>query len=388
MLGGVVLEKPIVIDLFCGAGGMSEGFRQAGFDVVCGIDFDKDACRTHRTNFPEAATIEGDITQLSIEDIEVAMKHSRESVDVVIGGFPCQGFSMAGKRWVDDPRNQLFREFVRVVEGFQPTAFVAENVVGLVSMAEGQFVREIKDAFNSIGYEVEVKILNSDDYGVPQKRRRAIFIGNRVGIPIEFPLPTHSRDGIDLKSFVTVGEAIDDLPPLGERFGENEATYIPSNNLPYQQYMRGDITFEEYQADIHTDLKKEERLLYNHWTSKSKGMTLERFGHIGQGENWSVLPQQLQTKGKYSNLYRRLNVTTPSVTLTNIRKSMFIHPYENRLLTVREGARIQSFPDHMIFEGNLGRQQQQIGNAVPPLLGYAIAKKLLADYSHEFVKMV
>lgn len=382
------MEKPIVIDLFCGAGGMSEGFRQAGFNVVCGIDFDKDACQTHRTNFPEAATIEGDITQLSIEDIEQAMKYERESVDVVIGGFPCQGFSMAGKRWVDDPRNQLFREFVRVVDGFQPTAFVAENVVGLVSMAEGQFVREIKESFNAIGYEVEVKILNSDDYGVPQKRRRAIFIGNRVGRPIEFPLPTHSKEGIDLKSFVTVGEAIDDLPLLVEGFGENQTTYVPSNNLPYQQYMRGDITFEEYQANIHRKLNKEERTLHNHWTSKSKGMTLDRFRHIGQGQNWSALPEHLKTKGKYSNLYRRLDLETPSVTLTNIRKSMFIHPYEDRLLTVREGARIQSFPDHMVFEGNLGRQQQQIGNAVPPLLGYAIAKKLLEDYSHEFGKVV
>lgn len=382
------MEKPIVIDLFCGAGGMSEGFRQAGFNVVCGIDFDKDACQTHRTNFPEAATIEGDITQLSIEDIEQAMNYSRDSVDVVIGGFPCQGFSMAGKRWVDDPRNQLFREFVRVVDGFQPSVFVAENVVGLVSMAEGQFVREIKESFNAIGYEVEVKILNSDDYGVPQRRRRAIFIGNRVGVPITFPLPTHSKDGLDLKSFVTVGEAIDDLPLLVEGFGENEMTYIPSNNLPYQQYMRGDITFEEYQANIHRKLNKEERMLHNHWTSKSKGTTLDRFRHIAQGQNWSALPEHLKTKGKYSNLYRRLDLDTPSVTLTNIRKSMFIHPYEDRLLTVREGARIQSFPDHMVFEGNLGRQQQQIGNAVPPLLGYAIAKKLLEDYSHMFVKVV
>jgi DNA (cytosine-5)-methyltransferase 1 len=326
---------------------------------------------------------------LSIEDIEKEMQVTRNDVDVVIGGFPCQGFSMAGKRWVDDPRNQLFKEFVRIVEGFQPKVFVAENVVGLVSMAGGQFVEEIKESFQQIGYKVEVKILNSDDYGVPQRRRRAIFIGNKVDVPISFPLPTHSKEPSDnLKKLVTVGEAIDDLPLLLDGFGENLSTYIPQNNLAYQQYMRGDITYEEYQKNAIVPLEIRERTLHNHWTSKSKGMTLDRFKNIGQGENWSALPEHLKTKGKYSNLYRRLHLDFPAVTLTNIRKSMFIHPYEDRLLTVREGARIQSFPDYMVFEGNLGSQQQQIGNAVPPLLGYVIAKKLLEDYSHLFNSMV
>lgn len=373
----VCLEKPIVIDLFCGAGGMSEGFRQAGFELACGIEFDPQICETHRVNFPEGATIEGDIAQLSISSIRKEANLEDREVDLIIGGFPCQGFSMAGKRWVDDPRNQLFKEFVRMVDGFRPKVFVAENVVGLVSMAGGQFVREIKESFAEIGYSVEVKILNSADFGVPQRRQRAIFIGNRIQQEIAFPEATHGTGKIP---YLTVREAISDLPRLPDGQGSNISTYIARDNLPYQQYMRGDITYEQYQQGTLIELSEEERIIHNHWTSKSKDTTLERFRHIPQGRNWSALPEGLKTSGKYSNLYLRFDMNEPAVTLTNIRKSMFITPEEDRLLTVREGARIQSFPDWFVFKGNKGSQQQQIGNAVPPLLAYAIAQKIMADY--------
>lgn len=373
----VCLEKPIVIDLFCGAGGMSEGFRQAGFELACGIEFDPQICETHRVNFPEGATIEGDIAQLSISSIRKEADLEDREVDLIIGGFPCQGFSMAGKRWVDDPRNQLFKEFVRMVDGFRPKVFVAENVVGLVSMAGGQFVREIKESFAEIGYSVEVKILNSADFGVPQRRQRAIFIGNRIQQEIAFPEATHGTGKIP---YLTVREAISDLPRLPDGQGSNISTYIARDNLPYQQYMRGDITYEQYQQGTLIELSEEERIIHNHWTSKSKDTTLERFRHIPQGRNWSALPEGLKTSGKYSNLYLRFDMNEPAVTLTNIRKSMFITPEEDRLLTVREGARIQSFPDWFVFKGNKGSQQQQIGNAVPPLLAYAIAQKIMADY--------
>lgn len=373
----VCLEKPIVIDLFCGAGGMSEGFRQAGFELACGIEFDPQICETHRVNFPEGATIEGDIAQLSISSIRKEANLEDREVDLIIGGFPCQGFSMAGKRWVDDPRNQLFKEFVRMVDGFRPKVFVAENVVGLVSMAGGQFVREIKESFAEIGYSVEVKILNSADFGVPQRRQRAIFIGNRIQQEIAFPEATHGTGKIP---YLTVREAISDLPRLPDGQGSNISTYIARDNLPYQQYMRGDITYEQYQQGTLIELSEEERNIHNHWTSKSKDTTLERFRHIPQGRNWSALPEGLKTSGKYSNLYLRFDMNEPAVTLTNIRKSMFITPEEDRLLTVREGARIQSFPDWFVFKGNKGSQQQQIGNAVPPLLAYAIAQKIMADY--------
>lgn len=375
------MRKPVLIDLFCGAGGMSEGFRQAGFHVACGIDIDKDAGATHERNFPEAVLIQDDIQQLSVEQVLERLPFEKEEIDIIIGGFPCQGFSMAGKRWVDDPRNQLFKEFVKMVNGIRPKVFVAENVVGLVSMAGGQFVREIKEAFNEIGYNVEVQIMNSANYGVPQKRQRAIFIGNRIGAEITFPIPTHFENPAEgQRGWLTVEEAIGDLPLLGDEFGENLMSYEPTSHKAYQRYMRGELTFQEYLDGIEKEMDSSLRPLHNHWTSKSKGLTLERFRHIPQGCNWSALPEGLKTSGKYSNLYKRFHPDEPAVTLTNIRKSMFIHPIEDRLLTTREGARIQSFPDYMIFEGNLGSQQQQIGNAVPPLLGYAIAKHVLETY--------
>lgn len=373
------MKKPIAIDLFCGAGGLSEGFRQAGFNVVCGIEFNKDICETHRANFPEAATIEGDICDVTIEQIREESNIGEQDVDIVIGGFPCQGFSMAGKRIVDDPRNFLFKEFVRIVAGFMPKVFVAENVVGLVSMAEGQFVKEIKEEFGALGYEVEMKVLTASDYGVPQKRQRAIFIGNRIGQEINFPKPTHGEEE-GLQPFVTVRDALSDLPPIPDGKGKDISTYIPRDNTPYQQYMRGQMDLEEYLSGETKDKPEEELVLHNHWTSKSREDTVARIALIEQGKNWSSLPEELKTKGKYSNLYLRFHPDFPAVTLTNIRKSMFIAPFENRLLSVREGARIQSFPDHMVFKGGLGSQQQQIGNAVPPLMGYAIAKQVLEDF--------
>lgn len=369
------MNKPVVLDLFCGAGGLSEGFRQAGYHVAAGIEFDPNICLTHDANFPEGVTIQADMTKVTPQ--EIIEQSGYEYFNVIMGGFPCQGYSHVGKRWIDDPRNQLFKEFVRIVDHFQPEFVVGENVVGIVTMGNGFYVEEIKKEFKAIGYEMEVKILNSAEYGVPQRRYRAFFIGNRVGVPNLFPETTH---GEGKKPFVTVGEAIYDLPKLGGAKGLEETIFKPLENRPYQQYMRGDITFEQFLNEEYIEEVKEEYPLINHWTSVSKDKTLERFQHIPMGQNWKALPEHLKTNGKYSNLYLRLDENNTSVTLTNIRKSMFIHPLEDRLLSVREGARIQSFPDYMVFKGTLGSQQQQIGNAVPPLLGYAVGKKIFDYY--------
>ena len=374
-------KQPIVIDLFSGAGGFSEGFRQAGYNIVCGVDINEDCSKSYKANFENAKFINRNIREVSSKEILSICNLSKGEVDVIIGGPPCQGFSHAGKRLVDDPRNILFKEFVRVVNEIRPTYFVMENVVGLVTMAKGRFKKEILETFEEVGYTVDVKILNSADYGTPQNRHRTIFIGNKKGTPISFPSPTHNENGENgLYKWTTVEEAINDLPPLGIGVGADVMEYNNLITSLYQSYMRGDITYEEWLSGFHPENSHDKmRILYNHWTTKTKEKTRERFIHIAPGCNWEALPEHLKTKGKFSNLYRRLNPESPSVTLTNIRKTMLIHPWEDRLLTVREGARIQSIPDYMKFVGNLNSQQQQISDCVPSILSYVLARHIKKD---------
>ena len=374
-------KKPIVIDLFCGAGGFSEGFRQAGYKIACGIDIKKDCCETYKHNFTEANFINKDIREISSEEILSTCSLNVGEIDVIIGGPPCQGFSHAGKRMVEDPRNVLFKEFVRIVNEIKPKYFVMENVVGLVTMAKGKFKEEIIETFKEIGYLVDVRILNSADYGTPQARLRTIFIGNNTGEEITFPEVTHSKDGIgDLKKWTSVEEALEDLPPLGVGVGKDIASYNNLTTSSYQLYMRGYISYEEWiNGSFNLEIKNTEKELFNHWTTKTKDKTRERFIHIAPGENWQSLPEHLKTKGKFSNLYRRLDPCMPSVTLTNIRKTMLIHPWEDRLLSVREGARLQSMPDYMRFMGNLNSQQQQVSDCVPSILSYVIAKHIKSN---------
>lgn len=367
-----------VVDLFCGAGGMSYGFREAGFNIVCGLDFNKEAIESFKHNFPEAVAIHEDICNISSQELLNKIDLDSENVDVIIGGPPCQGYSHAGKRLVDDPRNYLFKEFVRIVNDIQPKVFVMENVVGLVTMANGEFKRQIEDIFDEIGYTVNCQIVNCADYGVPQERHRTIFLGlsKDLGEEITFPDKTHFRDRNPY--YTTVGEAISDLPLLSNTFGMDKLLYTPNPVSSYQFYMMGLIDYFSFLLGRVCVIERIELIdIYNHWTSKSKEETIHKFTHIEQGQNWSALPTELKTKGVFSNLYKRLHLEEPSITLTNIRKSMFIHPIENRLLTVREGARIQGFHDDFVFKGTLNSQQQQIGNAVPPILGCVLALHIM-----------
>lgn len=372
------MKKPIVIDLFSGAGGFSEGFRQAGYNIVCGVDINEDCSKSYQMNFKEAKFINQDIREVPTEKILSICNLSEGDVDVIIGGPPCQGFSHAGKRLVDDPRNVLFKEYVRIVNEIRPTYFIMENVVGLVTMANGKFKKEILETFQEIGYTVDVKILNAADYGVPQNRHRTIFIGNKIGNPISFPSPTHSENSENgLYKRTTVEEAIEDLPQLGIGVGAEVMEYNNITTSLYQLYMRGIISYEEWLEGCHPNsLPDSIMTLYNHWTTDTKDKTRRRFIHIPPGCNWSSLPEHLKTKGKFSNLYRRLDPSAQSVTLTNIRKTMLIHPWEDRLLTVREGARIQSIPDYIRFVGSLNSQQQQISDCVPSILSYVLAKHI------------
>lgn len=333
---------PKVIDLFCGAGGLSEGFRQAGFEVLLGIDFNKYAIETHHYNFPDSISLHADITKLNPEQLFSDYQIHMNKIDGVIGGFPCQGFSIAGKRWVEDPRNKLFLECVRFVEAVQPSFFVFENVPGLVSMADGKIKDEIIETLSNLGYNVDAKVLTATDYLVPQIRKRVFFIGFKEGTP-SFPSPLTDKP-------ITVGDSIMDLPELGLNDGQEE--WELENGL----------------------------LIYNHTSVGLSPLNLQRICHIPEGGNCLDIPNHLQRAKIYQSAYRRLDREKPSYTIhTHFRDEFLIHPTQDRVVTVREAARLQSFPDSFRFVGPKSREGQHgaVGNAVPPLMAKAIGDHIL-----------
>lgn len=338
-------KKLNVIDLFCGCGGLSLGFEQAGFNILLGIDMWKDALQTFEHNHKNGRTLCADLANLSAIDVDNAINH--ENVDVIIGGPPCQGFSIAGKRIVDDDRNKLYKSFVRMVDHFQPTAFVLENVPNILSIGDG-IVRDaiIKD-FSDLGYNVETKVLTASDYGVPQNRRRAIFVGLKHGT-FDFDIPVVSHK-------VTTGEALSDLP---EQSIVDGAVYPQNPESDYQSLMRSN-----------TDV------VYNHEVTTHNQQTVDIISMVPDGGNYKNLPEELQGTRKVHIAWTRLNSQKPSITIDTGHRHHFHYKW-NRVPTVRESARIQSFPDDFIFLCSRTSQYKQVGNAVPPLMAKAIAEQL------------
>ncbi len=334
-----------VIDLFCGCGGLSLGFEQAGFNILLGIDMWKDALQTFEHNHKNGRTLCADLANLSAIDVDNAINH--EKVDVIIGGPPCQGFSIAGKRIVDDDRNKLYKSFVRMVDHFQPTAFVLENVPNILSIGDG-IVRDaiIKD-FSDLGYNVETKVLTASDYGVPQNRRRAIFVGMKHGT-FDFDIPVVSHK-------VTTGEALSDLP---EQSIVDGAAYPQNPESDYQSLMRSN-----------TDV------VYNHEVTTHNQQTVDIISMVPDGGNYKNLPEELQGRRNVHIAWTRLNSQKPSITIDTGHRHHFHYKW-NRVPTVRESARIQSFPDDFIFLCSRTSQYKQVGNAVPPLMAKAIAEQL------------
>ncbi|MEX0932891.1 MAG: DNA (cytosine-5-)-methyltransferase [Candidatus Pacearchaeota archaeon] len=319
-----------VIDLFSGAGGLSLGFENEGFENIFSIDLMKDYCDTYRKNFPHHKLIQEDILKLTSEKIRKILGNNK--VDVIIGGPPCQGFSMAGnigRTFIDDPRNHLFREFARVVSVVKPKIFVMENVARLFTHNKGKTKEEIIDSFEKLGYKVDCKILCSADYGVPQIRNRVIFIGNKINKKNIFPQK-------NVKKYKTIKEAIGNLPQL--KSGEVS-------------------TISNHQAMNHT------------------GDMLKKMDFIKDGGDRFQIPNNLRPKSGDIRKYIKYDSSKPSICITGDMRKVF-HYNQNRALTVRELARIQSFPDSFLFEGNKISQQQQVGNAVPPLMAQEIAKEI------------
>ncbi|MFH8119323.1 MAG: DNA cytosine methyltransferase [Candidatus Aenigmatarchaeota archaeon] len=335
-----------IIDLFGGCGGLSLGFKKAGFDVIAGFDINDAALQTYKENIGKAYKL--DLSKATPADI---LNLARvEEIDGIVGGPPCEGFSLANiRRKIGDPRNMLVFKFAGLIKEIQPTFFVMENVVGLTNLGGGFFVNELRKRFKEAGYEVKWSILNSADYGVPQFRRRVIFIGIKrgEGLP-DHPKPTHyPRSSLGEKHYVTVWEAISDLPEPTED-GEVELISEPSN---------------EYQKMIRNGAKK----TTSHFKTHHSREIEEKLKRLRFNE--SLYP-------KFKHSWVRLNPKEPAPTFKENHNAPAVHPFQPRVITPREGARIQSFPDTFVFCGTKSQQLVQIGDAVPPLMALAIARKV------------
>lgn len=341
-------KQPLTfIDLFSGCGGMSVGMRTAGLTPVLAIDNCSDALETFRLNDPGVTALNLDLGSCDpSKDLAI-----RETPTVIVGGPPCQGFSISGKRNPDDPRNRLYLSFVRFVRHFLPPIFVMENVPNMASMGGGKILGSVIEEFESLGYEVTYRIMLASDYGVPQNRRRLIVVGSRLEGPFEFPLPTTPKD----EDKVTTSQAISDLPEHSVRDG---ADYPHLANSRFQVEMRG-----------------ASRGIWNHQITNHSSDTVSTIALVPDGGNYKNLPEHLRDTRKVNIAWTRYSSNRPSLTIDTGHRHHFHYKF-NRIPTVRESARLQSFPDDFIFAGSKTSQYRQVGNAVPPKLAAAIGSAI------------
>ncbi|HEX7278233.1 MAG TPA: DNA cytosine methyltransferase [Solirubrobacterales bacterium] len=359
------------IELFAGAGGLMLGLEAAGFRTVVANEVHRDPCKTLGRNFPEVPVLEGSIRDLSadqlLETAGCGPGGSRPEIDLIAGGPPCQGFSTAGLKDPADPRNTLIGDFVRVIEGVQPRFFLLENVTGLRTLHGGRLFDNVLDELDRLGYRFHHRVLHAADYGVPQMRKRLFIVGARDGDPPGFPEPTHrepDRPGDELSAYVTCGEALGDIPAIDQ--GEICFEYEAPPATPYQRRMRAG---------------SDEVL--NHQASRHRAETMAYYGLVPAGGTWLDIPVE---RRKRKQGMQRWPLEGLARTVTS-EPTDFLHPTLNRIPTIRELARIQSFPDKFEFMGQrttgnkmrrLGycSQSQQVGNAVPPLLAEAVGSSL------------
>lgn len=363
-------ENHTVIDLFCGAGGLSEGLRQAGYRVLAANDFDKAAGVTYEATHKDAKFLSGPIQDIDAQDFLDAAGLEKGELFCLVGGPPCQAFSVYNhQRGLHDERSQLFKEYLRLVEGLLPEWVVMENVTGIMSVGAGAAVQQILSGLKRLGYNVDYRILRTEDYGVPQERRRVVFIGNRVGAPILFPEKTHGVEE-GLSPLTTIRDAIGDLPKLENGQDNGITEYSCEATCGYQEMLRGGSNSVQ-----------------NHAAPRLGKVNIERMQHIPAGGSWRDIPFDMLPAGMkkakrsdHTKRYGRMTWDGQSSTILtkcDLHWGAFIHPDQNRSITVREAARIQSFPDWFHFEGSKTEQYVQVGNAVPPLLGRKIGEAIL-----------
>lgn len=354
-------KKFTCVDLFSGAGGLSRGFYDAGYDVVLGVDFDEAALKTFKENHGSAEAMKLDLfNHDNIHVIEDFLDKQEIILDVLVGGPPCQGFSIAGPRDMNDKRNSLYLAMVKLAERLKPQAVVLENVPGMLQTNGGIGAKRIIQDFKEIGYNMVPKLLYAPDYGIPQIRKRVFFVGLRDGErEFEFPEPI-----VDKEHYVTCEEAIGDLASLqteeGEIiYGDDIQEYATEARTEYQKMMRKNST-----------------KVYNHVGSIPIEKTKKMISLVPEGKNYRALPEEYRGLYKYHEALTRYHSKKPSLTINTGHRSHFHYKW-NRIPTVRESARLQSFPDDFIFYGNKSQQYRQVGNAVPPMLGQVVAKALL-----------
>lgn len=345
------------LDLFCGCGGLSRGFMDAGYKCLLGVDFDAAALRTFKANHGGAEAMKLDLfNHDNIKVITDYLDQAHESVDVLIGGPPCQGFSVAGPRNRNDKRNFLYEAMVKLTDRVKPRAVLLENVPGLIQVNDGIGAKRIVSDFAEIGYEMQPKLLFAPEFGIPQIRRRVFFVGLRKGEKgqFEFPAPKFEK-----KDFVTCEDAIGDLPGLDGIVGEEIQDYPTPPQTEFQALMR----------------KGSERI-FNHEGTVHEPKTVKWISMVPEGKNYKSLPPEISKRFKYHEALTRYHSKKPSLTINTGHRSHFHYKW-NRIPTVRESARLQTFPDNFIFYGTKGQQYRQVGNAVPPMLGQVVAEQIV-----------
>ncbi len=339
-----------VLDLFCGAGGLSYGFEKAGYEIVLGIDNDKVALKTFELNHKKSKGLNADISKIDGKQIKPYFNNGK--VDIIIGGPPCQGMSLSGTRNFDDPRNKLYLSYIRLVNELRPKAFVIENVPGLVSLFNGKIKDNILERLTSIGYNISFEILLASDYGVPQNRKRVFFVGLKKGL-FDFKKLKKANN------IITSKMAISDLPSLENSLGDDIMEYEGEVKNAYQKLMRN-----------------ESNKIYNHVGTNHTKKVRDIIALVPDGGNYKDLPVELQGTRNFNVAWTRYDSRKPAPTVDTGHRHHFHYKY-NRIPTVRESARLQSFPDNFIFLGSKTEQYKQVGNAVPPLLAKVLAKNLL-----------
>lgn len=337
---------------------MSTGASMAGVDVRYAVELDPHAAETFKLNHKKASLINEDIRKVSSACFKFP---KRRPPLIVFGGPPCQGFSTSNQqtRNISNSKNWLFEEYLRVVREVRPDWVVFENVKGLIETESGFFLDSVLYGFKELGYTTNHFVLNSADFGVPQKRNRLFIIGSLHGIEVKMPSPT-------VKKYVTVKQALADLPLLENGDAPDLMIYSDKARSSYAKLMRNGL-----------------KECWNNVVTNNASHIVNRYRHIPQGGNWEDIPKRLMSNYTdvsrcHTGIYRRLNENEPSVVIGNFRKNMLVHPWMDRGLSVREAARLQSIPDEFRFLGSIGFQQQQVGNLVPPLLAKAVFQGILS----------
>lgn len=356
--------KHYVLDLFSGAGGLSKGLELSGFSIKAAIDHDYWSSETFRYNFPEATVLVKDLDSYNPEMFSKDWGFKAGDFTVIAGGPPCQGFSISGARNFEDPRNKLYLKFIDYVKFFKPKAFVVENVPGLVGLYNGQVKDRLVWTFERLGYQVTYKIILASDYGVPQDRKRVFFVGVLNSV-FNFPKQTHFSNNLSANrnsiKKVTVADAVNDLPLLKDEIGYDGQAYLHPPSNDFQRYCR-------FCA----------QKIYNHIGTKHTKQTVSIISLIPEGGNYKMLPIELRNTRNFHVAWTRIDSSKPSPTVDTGHRHHF-HPWVNRVPTVRENARFQSFPDDFIFLGPKTSQYKQVGNAVPPLLSKCLGVELLKN---------